>query len=126
VGVDVERVDRKTPAERVARRFFAPSEADDVIARDGDDRRERFFGYWTLKEAYIKGRAMGLALPLDAFAFTLDPAPAIRFDARIDDDPAAWRFDRRAITPRHRVAWAIRAFSGERVDVVIREIAAPM
>ena len=64
-----------------------------------------FFDYWTLKEAYIKARGFGLALPLGDFAFKLNPphAPEIAFEPALEDDPATWQFLQDWPTPTHRL-----------------------
>jgi 4'-phosphopantetheinyl transferase len=108
VGVDVERVSRRVEVEALARFSFAPAEAEVLAAAPPEERRELFFAFWTLKEAYIKARGMGLALPLDGFAFDLtDPEPRIAFTARCPDDPGRWAFLRRRATPEHRLALAV-------------------
>lgn len=68
-----------------------------------------FFEYWTLKEAYIKARGMGLAIPLADFAFTLAPPapPAIRFVEGFDDQPGRWQFWQASPTALHRLALAV-------------------
>jgi 4'-phosphopantetheinyl transferase len=71
LGVDVERVARAADYLPLARRFFAELETDDLRALPAERRPRRFFEYWTLKESYIKARGLGLALPLDQFAFTI-------------------------------------------------------
>jgi 4'-phosphopantetheinyl transferase len=93
VGLDVEAVGRAQDLEALAHRFFAPAEADALMERPGAERRPRFFDYWTLKEAYIKARGLGLQIPLDAFWYSLG-AEGIGITIRPDqnDDPAAWRF----------------------------------
>jgi 4'-phosphopantetheinyl transferase len=100
VGVDVE--DLGAAPLDVAQRFFAPSE----IAAIGDDSR-RFYQHWVLKESYGKARGVGLRLPLDRIAFTLDGPPRISFAPPIDDDPARWWFALVEPTPLHlcAVAW---------------------
>ncbi|MBX3227390.1 MAG: 4'-phosphopantetheinyl transferase superfamily protein [Labilithrix sp.] len=105
VGVDVERVEPQR-THGVAHRFFAAREVADLRRRDEAERARVFFDYWTLKEAYIKARGLGLALPLDAFAFTLRAPrpPAISFDPSIDDDPDTWQFAQAWPTERHRLA----------------------
>lgn len=116
VGVDVESATRDVGDARLARRFFASVEADDVTARDGDDRRERFFAYWTLKEAYIKARGLGLAIPLDQFWFKLEPEPPrIAFDPALGDDPAWWRFERSRAGATHALAVGVRVPPGQAV-----------
>ncbi len=89
VGVDVEHVGRRLTHD-VAGRFFAPREVADLRALPDDEQQRVFFDYWTLKEAYIKARGFGLALPLGDFAFKLNPpdAPAITFEPALEDDPA--------------------------------------
>lgn len=108
VGVDVERVDRLL-REDVAGRHFAPDEVRDLRALPPDAQARAFFEYWTLKEAYIKARGMGLAIPLADFAFTLAPpaAPAIRFVDGFDDRPGRWQFWQAWPTPDHRLALAV-------------------
>jgi 4'-phosphopantetheinyl transferase len=122
VGVDVEYIDRALTHD-VAARFFAPREVTDLEALPESARGRVFFDYWTLKEAYIKARGLGLALPLRHFAFVLSPPapPAITFDDEIDDDPATWQFLQTAPTPAHRLALAVRR-TGPDLPVVIEDV----
>ncbi|MEN3792827.1 4'-phosphopantetheinyl transferase superfamily protein [Fulvimarina sp. MAC3] len=108
IGVDVEAIARGAPDHDVARRFFTSEEADWIAAgSDESERTERFFALWTLKEAYIKARGMGLSLPLDGFFFDCSQnPPPVSFNDKIDDSPHRWRFERRRIGPAHRLALA--------------------
>lgn len=115
IGVDAEDASRPIDLD-VARRFFSAEEADAIDALPGAERAERFFEYWTLKEAYIKARGLGLALPLDGFSMHLDGAAAasIRLSAAIDDDAQTWQFARFRPSPRHRLALAVRRRGADR------------
>lgn len=118
VGVDVERTGRVV-SEGVAERHFAPAEVADLRALPPTAQARAFFDYWTLKEAYIKARGMGLAIPLDAFAFSLDPPrpPVISFADGFDDRPDRWTFHQTSPTPDHRLALAVE---GRADDVAVR------
>ena len=109
VGVDVEHVGRHLHYD-VPGRFFAPDEVTDLHKLPEEDQQKVFFDYWTLKEAYIKARGFGLALPLGDFAFKLNPPgpPAITFEPSLDDDPATWQFMQDWPTPQHRLGLAVR------------------
>ncbi len=118
VGVDVEQIGRHLTHD-IAGRFFAPKEVTDLRALPESDQRRVFFDYWTLKEAYIKARGFGLALPLKDFAFTLNPPapPTIGFEPALDDDPATWQFLQDWPTPEHRLGLAVRR---EGADLPVR------
>jgi len=119
VGVDVEGLDRRTATMDVARRFFARDEVAALEQAPASEREAMFYAFWTLKEAYLKVRGLGLSVPLGAFAFdlTADP-PRISFEPPIDDRPDRWQFARRTPGPRHRLAVAVERRPGP--DRVIR------
>ena len=109
VGVDVERLDRKvSPA--IARSTFAASEAAALDAVPRRQRAERFFTYWTLKEAYLKARSRGLSLPLNSMAFAVTERPRLSaqmvFSAA--NDCSEWQFTLLSPTPRHIAAVCVR------------------
>jgi 4'-phosphopantetheinyl transferase len=123
VGVDVEhlhppRWDAAASLE-VAASHFAPAERAGLEAAGPEARAARFFAIWTLKEAYIKARGLGLSLPLARFAFELDagPEPRVRFDAGFGDEPEAWHFACLRPTPAHALALAVRRAPGETLAV---------
>lgn len=125
LGVDVEHIDRRTDIAAVAPRFFSREEACSLAELPAAAQRERFFQYWTLKEAYIKARGVGLALPLSQFTFHLQqhcPAVRISFGPQIDDAPEAWQFVRLQPTATHRIAAAFRRGAGPDIQVDVRHI----
>lgn len=116
VGVDVEWTKRDSQILEIADRFFAPAECAHLDRQPRHAAEQTFFAFWTLKEAYIKAVGLGLALPLDAFAFTLEPL-GIAFDARIADAPSLWRFERLQPGPEHALAVAARDPRPERLRI---------
>lgn len=118
VGVDVETLSRRVAPLSTAVRFFAPEEVETLCGLPEPLAIERFFDYWTLKEAYLKARGFGLNLPLDAFAMQVSRETIeISFRPDIDDDPAGWRFSLCSPSPSHRLAIAdgSRAAGGLRI-----------
>ena len=79
VGVDVENLDRRAVEPAVVARYFAPTEIAEInVEATGWERR--FLAYWTLKEAYLKARGIGISVQLADIAFALDqPEPRIAF-----------------------------------------------
>jgi 4'-phosphopantetheinyl transferase len=121
-GVDVEDVHDLPDMANLARTSFSAREVEDLFALPEARRVPRFFDYWTLKEAYIKARCMGLALPLDAFAFALNGARIeVAFEPRLGDDASAWHFERHALTAKTMLAVAIRAGTLRVINVVVEE-----
>ena len=112
VGIDVEWTRRRGETVQIADRFFSTEETAALHALPETEQRERFFDFWTLKEAYIKARGMGLALPLDQFTFHMPghmagSKPTVSFDPRMKEDPARWQFECVRPSAEHRMATAI-------------------
>jgi len=76
VGVDVERVRGNIPCTALARRFFAPEEVAALQALPPRERVAAFFRCWTRKEAYLKAIGVGLSVPLNRFAVSLEAGKA--------------------------------------------------
>jgi len=92
IGVDVERSDRLSDTEPLARRFFSAVEYDAMAALDADARHARFTLLWTLKEAFLKAIGDGLTRPLSETTFELGRDGAIGFTTAIALEPAEWWF----------------------------------
>jgi 4'-phosphopantetheinyl transferase len=94
VGIDVENVaGRRSAVFDIGQRYFSEIEAAALLAQPLGRRDECFCEYWTLKEAYIKARGMGLSIPLDRFAILIDDANvALLTSPDVDDDAARWHF----------------------------------
>jgi 4'-phosphopantetheinyl transferase len=106
VGIDVETTARNAHTLAIAERFFSADECRELRALAPPAQYDRFFDYWTLKEAYIKARGMGLALPIGQFSFHLaaDTSIGISFSDEIQDDPARWQFWLLRPSLHHRLA----------------------
>ncbi len=65
IGIDVERI-RKVNL-RIAERFFSPSEINDLMACDEENRMQYFITLWTIKESYLKAIGRGLTQHLNSF-----------------------------------------------------------
>lgn len=93
VGVDLEHLDRRPMARDLVRRFCSPMEIADIERQPGTERDRRFLTYWTLKEAYLKARGLGISVHLADVEFSLDgPDPAIAFRASLEGTDPAWAF----------------------------------
>lgn len=65
-GCDTEK--KKEGSLSVAKRFFTAEENAYLDAAPEQERDERFFRLWTLKEAYVKAAGTGLYTPFDSFS----------------------------------------------------------
>jgi 4'-phosphopantetheinyl transferase len=108
VGIDVEDRERRPTDRDLVRRYAAPDEIADIEAQ-GDRWRDRFLVYWTLKEAYLKARGLGIAVTLADISFSLGPdVIRVGFRQSLDGTSSDWRFALVPFTSRHVGAVAAR------------------
>jgi 4'-phosphopantetheinyl transferase len=120
VGVDVESFARAEEIVRLAARVFSAAERAQLDALPAAERPDRALSLWTLKEAYIKARGMGLSLPLQEISFLFDGPDAMRFEVApgVDDDPGRWRFCR-FDHAGYRIALAVEAAAARSPEIAL-------
>lgn len=92
IGVDVEELRKVPAAERLARRYFSPSEREFVLAVDDADRERAFFRIWTQKEAWLKATGLGVGMRLADVETEADPAKPPRLLTISGDQEQAKRW----------------------------------
>ncbi len=113
LGVDIERTQRRNSVLNIANRYFSEQEVDELFRLPATQQEDRFFDYWTLKEAYMKASGEGIALGLGNFGFCLTGRDRIRvrFSDSLSDNPEHWWFWLHRLSPDHRLALAVRTGS---------------
>jgi 4'-phosphopantetheinyl transferase len=107
-GVDVEDLGRRQIDPRLWHRFCAPSEIADIEHHAPADRPRRFLTYWTLKEAYLKARGVGIAVQLADVVFTVGgTTPRVHFERSLAGTDTSWAFGVTPVASGHLVSWAV-------------------
>jgi 4'-phosphopantetheinyl transferase len=114
VGVDIEDLARRAPEWALVERYCSPAEGDDIRSH-GNRWRERFITYWTLKEAYLKARGLGISVPLADISFVVDSNTArIGFERSLSGADDRWAFHLWQPAARHLAAVAASTPDGRR------------
>lgn len=121
IGVDTENVLRDAPLN-IAGHFFSAPEAAELQDLAVDRQAARFFEYWTLKEAYIKARGMGLSIPLDRFSFKITGARiALHVDPSLNDDASLWQFWQFRLREHYLISLCAKRMATGTPAVIVRE-----
>lgn len=107
VGVDVEQMRANVDYGELAEHFFSVYERTTLRALPALRQEEAFFLCWSRKEAYIKARGKGLALPLDSFDVSLTPDEPARLLGSREEPGAVERWSLRGLFPGPGYAGAL-------------------
>lgn len=122
VGVDVESIHRKVDLLALSSRYFATTEHAMLQELNTVEQRERFFALWTLKEAWVKARGLGLQIPLDDFSFTFEnTGPVIAFGPQLQESPGDWHLRVLRHADEFRIALAVQRPSVASLNLQIYE-----
>jgi 4'-phosphopantetheinyl transferase len=120
VGADVEDLTRRAPDWALVERYCSPAEADEIRAH-GDRWRDRFLAYWTLKEAYLKARGLGISVALADISFTAGADdPRIGFAGSLAGTDDRWAFHLWQPGARHLAAVAADTADGVQPAFTVR------
>ena len=113
LGVDIESL-RRNSLDTFTHEFMTRAELDAAGRLDAVARHQRSLETWTLKEAYIKARSIGLSLPLREMAFNLDNPSRTAFSTTgtLAGEAQRWDFRRFTIGSWHVGAVCLAARQG--------------
>ncbi|MEM1153039.1 MAG: 4'-phosphopantetheinyl transferase superfamily protein [Pseudomonadota bacterium] len=119
VGVDIERVRERTDGMAIAKSQFANSEYQSLLRTPNISQRQRFFQYWTVKEAFLKARGDGIAGGLNTFSIGIDEDPpriTVSFNDGRPEHPGDWQFYSAEPIKDYWLALAVQA-KGRQYDI---------
>lgn len=109
IGIDVEPLRRHADWRSIAARQFAETEVAELETLDDGGHTRRFLQLWTLKEAYLKARGLGLSSPLSGCAFKIDQTTIeATFSEALCDDPQNWTFLTETPSKHHILSLAVK------------------
>ena len=114
VGVDAEPNARSATILEIGEQVFSPRELAQLDALDDVEKPDRALSIWTLKEAYVKARGIGLSQRLTDISFLFGDRQGIRLelDRSVDDEATNWCF-------------CLISHVGYRIAIVIEQITDP-
>ena len=121
-GVDVEQARPLDDLLGLAQSSLSAREYAALLDAEGSQQKDRFYRYWTLKEAYIKARGLGLSLPLRSFSFLFEGGEAIQLalDNEAQVRASDWQFHHRRVGPEYHLSVALERGAGPDRRVVVR------
>jgi len=124
-GIDVERLSARHSPLKVAKRMFSTSEYDYLRSLDAGDQLEYFFTRWTLREAYVKARGIGIHFPTNRLNFKLHSMDdiEIEFHPEIRDISESWQFAILPLSEDHLAAAAVRRVGRSNRQIIIHAMA---
>jgi 4'-phosphopantetheinyl transferase len=109
VGVDAESLGRKIPSAAFMQHHFTAREYAQMCATIAAQKNSQFLKYWTLKEAYLKARGLGLYGAPNSIELRMHVHNAVDGNVLDASDPAPlqWRFQMLQISSKHVVSLAL-------------------
>ena len=121
-GIDAEKITERHNPLNVARRMFSEAEYAQLKTLRDREQLEYFFSRWTLREAYVKAKGIGISFPTRKLTFTVesDDSIGVSFHSDIADKNENWKFKLLRPTKQHVTAIAIGRTDKTEKNVVTR------
>jgi len=121
-GIDAEKISARHNPVAVAKRMFSRAEHAELIQLQGLEQLEYFYRRWTLREAYVKARGIGLSFPTSKLHFRIrhEADIDIEFEESIDDDRENWMINLWRPGTEHIAAIAVARQPGVEKELIVR------
>ncbi len=109
LGFDLEKVQSNIDFENIAENEFSRDEKDWLFSLSRELQLVAFYKLWTSKEAYLKGKGIGLTVPLNGFSMSIDQNRQCKLDwSSIDNkDVSDWTFQYITVAPEYEAHLAV-------------------
>ena len=112
VGIDIEPVRTESVSIDMAAQFFSVAEIYTLSGLSSEQQNGAFVNCWTRKQAYVKARGEGSALPMDQFDVSLAPGvPAAMLGNRGNTSHSGWVFQDLQLPPDYLGAVVFESLS---------------
>ena len=90
--------------------MFSATEFERIARLDGENFLNEFYTRWTLREAYVKARGIGISFPTRRLHFDIrgDDDVAMAMEPDLGDTGEKWSFTIMRPLPRHVTSTAVR------------------
>jgi len=121
-GIDAEKITKRHSPLDVARKMFSAAEYKHLKTLNGREQLKYFFSRWTLREAYVKAKGIGISFPTRKLTFSVenDDSISVSFHPDIADKNENWKFDLLRPTKQHITAIAISRNDQTEKNVITR------
>ena len=123
-GIDAELISERHNPTGVAERMFSVSECLEMQQLKDAAQLDYFFTRWTLREAYVKARGIGISYPTRKLHFRVDDEARVqvKFESDLQENEREWRFHLLRPTPEHIAAIAIKTGHQPEKKLLVRTI----
>jgi 4'-phosphopantetheinyl transferase len=94
LGIDIEKINSEKEVSKVVTHYFHPEETNLIESLATGKKVKIFYTIWTLKEAYIKAKGLGLSIELNRFNFKLPTEDLLEviFEKELNEESNLWQF----------------------------------
>ena len=100
VGIDLEMIRPLPDLEQMIEKNFTKKEVA-YISKIENEKLNRFFLFWTIKESYLKAIGEGMRLAPDHLEFSIEEEIIKFIGAKGFDDPISWLFKKFELKHNH-------------------------
>jgi 4'-phosphopantetheinyl transferase len=123
IGIDIEFVDEDTDFFLYSKSILSEKELWYLTNMPSEARSREFFKIWTLKEAYIKARGLGLAIGVDKLSFRLNAEKIdLCIDEDIDKSADSWDFFNAELIPSYMISICIKKSANRSSNIMFNSM----
>ena len=120
-GIDIELIRPLNDYFNIARLVFSQNERITMSKINNNDvLKNYFFSLWTLKEAYIKARGIGLSLDLKKISFSFGKNKSINLfiESELHDHSDSWQIDLFPVNPDHMCGVCLHTMEKDKLKII--------